>query len=110
MKHASDIIKFVWIGIIIVIFTCGVGVTFAEEEDTLYKLPENIYINMTKDFYEALKKNGSNSKRVYGSKMSDEYLRQISVSTKFMAETNLQIIKQQEQVIRLLESISKQSK
>jgi hypothetical protein len=86
------------------------AIIFAQESGTVYKLPENVYINLTKDFYEALKKNGSNSKRVYGSKMSDEYLRQISVSSKFMVETNLQIIKQQDNIILLLQSISNKSK
>ena len=42
------------------------------------------------------------------SRTSDkEYLRQIAVSTRYMVESNLKIIKQQERMIKLLEKMSK---
>lgn len=39
--------------------------------------------------------------------MDREYLREIAVSTRYMVESNLKIIKQQERMIELLEKMSK---
>ncbi len=65
-----------------------------------YNIPEGVYIKLTKDFYDSLKSSGNIT---YSNDPSIEYLRQIAVSTKFMVETNLQILKQQEKIIQLLE-------
>ena len=62
---------------------------------------------MTRDFYDALGADASRGVRTYGNDPSTEYLRQISVSSRFTVETNLQIIKNQERIIRLLESAVK---
>ena len=64
-----------------------------------------LYIDLTRDFYEALREESRNGEKVYSNSMSDEYLRQISVSTRFMVETNLRILRQQEKMIQLLECI-----
>ena len=72
--------------------------------DRTYKLPEGVYIELTKEFYEALKAGDTSSGKTYSNDMSQEYLRQIAVSTKFMVESNLQILRNQEKIIRLLES------
>lgn len=69
-------------------------------------IPEGVFINLTKDFYRELDKPES-GERVYGNNRADEYLRQIAVSTKYMVETNLRIINQQEKMIELLEAIKK---
>ena len=69
-------------------------------------IPEGVFINLTKDFYRELEK-PEESERVYGTNRSDDYLRQIAVSTKYMVETNLRIINQQEKIIELLEAIKK---
>ncbi|MFH0729832.1 MAG: hypothetical protein V2B19_26260 [Pseudomonadota bacterium] len=66
-----------------------------------------LYIELTENFYRALKNEAAGADRIYTNNSADEYLRQIAVSTKFMVETNLQIIRQQEKIIELLESRGK---
>ena len=66
--------------------------------------PENIYIELTKDFYEALKGQDHVGTKTYTNDPSIEYLRQIAISSKFMVETNLQILRQQARIIQLLEA------
>lgn len=61
---------------------------------------KRVYIELTEDFYQALKTD--NNKR-YTTNPSDDHLRQIAISTRFMVETNLQILERQEQIIKLLE-------
>jgi len=70
-----------------------------------YGLPRGIYIDLTREFYEALKAEGGTENKTYTNNVSQEYLRQIAVSTKFMVETNLRILKNQEKIINLLESV-----
>ena len=64
---------------------------------------KRIYIGLTEDFYRALQSEGDSGNRVYGDRKSDEYLRQIAVSAKFMVETNLRLLETQERIIELLE-------
>ena len=71
------------------------------------RLPEGVYIKLTQDFYEALKNGGSGGAKVYTNDPSDEYLQQIAISTKFMVETNLEILKQQEKMNQMLDSLLK---
>jgi hypothetical protein len=61
---------------------------------------KRVDIELSEDFYKAL--NTENSKS-YTTNKSDEYLRQIAISTRFMVESNLQILNRQEQIIALLE-------
>ena len=75
-----------------------------------YPLRDGVYINLTEDFYRALRQEGDRASTTYSTDKKNDYLRQIAVSTKFMVETNLQILKQQEQMLRLLESIDKKRK
>ncbi len=63
---------------------------------------KGVYIELDKEFYQALK---SETGRSYTTDKSNEYLRQIAVSTRYMVESNLQILKQQEQIITLLEKM-----
>lgn len=65
-----------------------------------YNIPEGVYIKLINEFYNALK---SSKDVTYSNDTSLEYLRQIAINTKFMVETNLQILRQQEQIIKLLE-------
>ena len=83
---------------------------FAQDKGRLRPFRDGVYINLTEDFYRALRDEGNRQSTTYSTEKSNEYLRQIAVSTKFAVETNLQIIKQQEQIIRLLESIDKKRK
>ena len=65
---------------------------------------------LTKDFYEALRNEGDHGTTVYTNDLSQEYLKQIATSTRFMVETNLEILKQQERSINLLRSLLKDQK
>lgn len=64
---------------------------------------KEIYIGLTEDFYRALQSESDSGNRVYGDRKSDEYLRQIAVSAKFMVETNLRLLEMQARIIELLE-------
>lgn len=70
-----------------------------------YGLPQGVYIDLTKEFYEALKAEGNSGNKSYTNDMSQEYLRQIAVSAKFMVETNLRILQNQKKIIELLELV-----
>jgi hypothetical protein len=59
-------------------------------------------LHLTEDFYRALRSEGA---KTYATGSSDEHLRQIAVSTRFMVETNLQLIEQQNRIIQLLEEL-----
>lgn len=70
-----------------------------------------VFLRIDKEFYDALNNDGQNGKKVYSNNpntKSEEYLRQIAVSTKYMVETNIEILKQQEQIIKLLQTISEE--
>ena len=64
---------------------------------------KEIYIGLTEDYYRALQSEGDSGNRVYGDRRSDEYLRQIAVSARFMVETNLRLLESQTRIIELLE-------
>ncbi len=63
---------------------------------------EAIYLELTKDFYEALRHEGDRSATVYTNDPSAMHLREIAVSTRFLVQTNLEILRQQETLIQLL--------
>ena len=70
-----------------------------------------VFLRIDKEFYDALNDDGQNGKKTYSNNpnsKSDEYLRQIAVSTKYMVETNIEILKQQDQIIKLLQTISEE--
>lgn len=79
---------------------------YAEEGTGHHNLPPGVYVELTEDFYQALKLDHPDNVKRYHNKSSDEYLRQIAVSSRFMVETNIQILKQQERILYLLESLS----
>jgi len=79
----------------------------AEHYGIIYELPEGVYIELTKEFYDALKEEGGSQGKTYSNEKSQEYLRQIAISAKFMVQTNLQILKNQEKIIQLLEATIK---
>lgn len=83
---------------------------YAQSKAGGYPFRDGVYINLTEDFYRALRDEGDRQSNTYSTDKRNDYLREIAVSTRFMVETNLQIIKQQEQMIRLLESIDKKRK
>jgi hypothetical protein len=78
-------------------------VGYGQDARARYPLPEGVYIDLTKDFYQALKEDGSSGTRTYSNDPSLAYLREISIASRYMVETNLQILKNQERMIQLLE-------
>jgi hypothetical protein len=85
------------------------GTASAQDGGTSGFHSRGAYINITKDFYRELQNEGKNQDRIYGQGSSDEYLRRIEVSTRFMVETNLRILEQQEKMIRLLEALTRKN-
>jgi len=83
----------------------GQGFLLAQKAVSRRPIPNGIWIELNKDFYEALKGVETGGKKVYSSNPSEDYLRQIAVSSRFMVETNLQILKQQEQMIQMLQTL-----
>ena len=79
---------------------------YAEDDRIKGRIPEGVYIELTKEFYEALQNNGYGGTKTYSNDPSKDHLKQIAISTRFMVETNLQILKQQEKMIRLLEDLN----
>jgi len=105
-------LKFVAVltGVLLGIILGGPVMLSAQEGGTQYQIPEGVYIKLTKDFYEALQNTGSGSAKVYTTNPSDEYLKQIAIATKFMVETNLEILKQQARMNAMLHSLLKDKK
>jgi hypothetical protein len=111
MRYAENRFLMFGIGLLLGLFTLLSVRVQAREADSPYPPSAGVYIDLTRDFYQALQEDGSRgSERVYSNEMSYEYLRQISVSARFMVETNLQILRQQERVIQLLERVLEQGK
>lgn len=79
----------------------GAEAMAAEDRDT------KIEMELTESFYRALRAEGT---KTYSTDQSEEYLRQIAVSSRFAVESNLKIIKHQERIIELLEAIKKNRK
>jgi hypothetical protein len=97
-------------GAVLGLIMCVPVATHSQDNNTNTRLPEGVYIKLTQDFYEALKNEGSGGAKVYTNNPSNEYLKQIAISTKFMVETNLEILKQQEKMNQMLHSLLKDKK
>ena len=82
----------------------------AKDDRVRDRIPEGVYIELTEEFYEALRNNGYGGSKTYSNDPSKDYLKQIAISTRFMVETNLQILKHQEKMIRLLENLPRNNK
>lgn len=79
------------------------SILYAKDDRVRSRIPAGIYIELTEEFYEALRNNGYGGSKTYSNDPSKDYLKQIAISTRFMVETNLQILRQQEKMIQLLE-------
>ena len=88
----------------------GSVVSYGQGKGSKIYIPEGVYINLTKEFYEALREEADKGTKIYRSDPSTEYLKQISISSRFMVETNLEILRQQESIIKLLHSILNKKK
>ena len=96
-------VKGLCVSALVLLLGCGITVyCIAKDSESNKDLPEGIYLKLTRDFYESLSEN----QKTYSNNKSTEYLREISISSKFNVETNLQIIRQQEEIIRLLKIIA----
>jgi hypothetical protein len=96
--------RFFIAGFILSVLLLGQGLLRAQEGGGNRPIPKGLYIELNKDFYEALKEEGTGRTKVYSNNPSEEYLRQIAISSRFIVETNLQIIRQQENMIELLQT------
>ncbi len=95
--------KVLSVSVLVLILGCGITVyCIAQDSESKRDLPEGVYLKLTREFYESLNSN----KSTYSNNRSTEYLREISISSRFNVETNLQIIRQQEEIIRLLKTIA----
>ena len=69
---------------------------------------EGVRVELTREFYEALRQEGNSGSRTYSNDPRNDYLRRIAVSSEFAVKTNLTIIQQQERIIQLLEGLQTQ--
>ena len=95
------IVKLLYFSALVLLLGCSIKVyCIAQEQDSdsVKDLPNGVYLKLTREFYESLNSNTN----TYSNSKSSEYLREISISSRFIVESNLQIIKQQEEIIRLL--------
>ena len=67
--------------------------------------PVGIFIQLSEDFHREMGAYGDNT-RTLSTDMSETYLRQIAVASRYTVETNLTIIQQQQRIIELLEAQS----
>ncbi len=65
-------------------------------------LPAGVYLELSEAFYRTLAA-ADDGVKTLGTSSNEEYLRQIAVATRYMVETNLAILKQQERIIELLQ-------
>ncbi len=76
---------------------------YAGEGNGRYNLPTGVYLELTEEFYQALQDNQTGNTKRYHNNSSDEYLRQIAISSRYIVETNLKLLQQQEKMLHLLE-------
>ncbi|NLD37387.1 MAG: hypothetical protein GX654_11015 [Desulfatiglans sp.] len=101
--------KVIYISVLIFITASGIALYCIAEDDSVSnkKIPDGVYLRLNKEFYESLR---DDRVTTYSNDKDTEYLREISVSSRFMVETNLQIIRQQEEIIYLLKTIADKNK
>jgi hypothetical protein len=68
-----------------------------------------IHLDLTRQFYEALDRAEGAQARTLSTDRSDRYLEQIAISTRFMVETNLRLLKEQAEIKALLRELLKAS-
>ncbi len=71
-------------------------------QDGAAAVPKGVYIELTEEFYAALRDDAGDTRTVYTNDPSARHLEEIAVSARFMVKTNLAILEQQEELIRLL--------
>ena len=110
MKKLRPTLNIFWVGSLLGIILMTPNPIYSQEAGLENRLPKGVYIKLTRDFYEALRDEGVEGTRVYTDNPSNEYLKEIAISNRFIVETNLEILKQQERMIDILQSILRKSK
>jgi hypothetical protein len=77
----------------------------AEEVNRPRSTDIEMHLDLTRQFYEALRQADNGNTRSLGTNDSETYLQQISVSTRFMVETNLRLLKEQAEIRALLQEL-----
>jgi hypothetical protein len=95
----------IWVGAMATLGWMILGSASPAAETTGDRWKTRTELQLTEEFYKTLR---SEDAKTYATGSSDEYLRQIAVSTRFMVETNLKILQRQERIIQLLEAMQKQ--
>jgi len=75
---------------------------YGRDVERLQARDPNVYVELSEGFYEALRREAQEGARVYTNDPSTEYLKEIAVSTRFMVQTNLEILRGQEEMNRML--------
>ena len=96
--------RFIWVGAMATLGWMILGSASPAAETAGDRWKSRTELKLTEDFYHALRSEGA---KTLTTGSSDEYLRQIAVSTRFMVETNLRLLQQQERIIQLLEALQK---
>lgn len=110
MKKQRQTRNILLAGAFLGVLLMGSVMSYGQDKGSRGRVPEGVYIDLTKEFYEALQEESHGGTKVYSNNPSTEYLKQISISSRFMVETNLQILKQQEEIARLLQTLLKNRK
>jgi hypothetical protein len=64
-----------------------------------------IHLDLTRQYYDALRRADNARTRHLSTDRSDRYLEQIAISTRFMVETNLRLLKEQAEIKALLREL-----
>jgi hypothetical protein len=89
--------------LILSVILSGTLIAAAGESETPQPLPANIYLDLSEAFYSSLAASNANLKTL-STRHDEEYLRQIAVATRYIVETNLQLLRQQQRIIDLLQA------
>jgi hypothetical protein len=92
-----------------IVLGLGPGLALAEESAPTSSPEVEIHLDLTRQFYEALRKAEGAHARTLSTERSDLYLEQIAISTRFMVETNLRLLEQQAEIKTLLRELLKAS-
>lgn len=97
--------------ILVIILSLAPFPTCAEEgnRNRIRSTDIEMHLDLTRQFNAAMREADNGHTRSLGTNYSEIYLRQIAVSTRFMVETNLRILKEQAEIRAVLEDLLKSS-
>jgi hypothetical protein len=94
-----------WVFAILLALEGLICAAWAEEAPSPTSTEVEIHLDLTRQFYEALERTQATQSRSLSTDRSERYLEQIAVSTRFMVETNLRLLKQQAEIKALLNEL-----